>query len=276
MIDFIGRLESSHGSPRVFEATENCTIQPMVHMKKKIFTFVLFFLAGLRLNGYSHDRVPYLDSFCPDEENASNHDCLKDISFKTPFGAPLGVNHDIVAYSNCRDFYISKEISYFQGFYCGIKGQCVEYARRWFEGVKGLTFPSIHAAFQIWDLPIVIALIDDTITYPFQSAINGGQEAPGVGDLLIYAYRLPDFPFGHVAVIVGVDILEGYVDIAEQNYTNDVWVDPLWYARRIKLILIDGCYTIIDEDFNANDHTSIGGVILGWKKVLESVQQSKL
>lgn len=185
----------------------------------------------------------------------------------TPYGEVLGSNHGVDAYSNCNNTCISGEESYFEEFYSGIKGQCVEYARRWLESVKHVKFGGVESAFEIWDLSTATALYDSEVTYPFESCLNGGERPPEIGDLLIYPYAMPDFPYGHVAVIVDVNMSVGYVDIAEQNYSNESWIDPHSYARRLKLKVKGGSYHILDEDFEAHHKRSISGAIVGWKKV---------
>jgi surface antigen len=79
--------------------------------------------------------------------------------------------------------------------------------------------------------------------------LNGSSQAPEVGDLLIYAKAFNGT--GHVAVITGIDIDNGLVEVSEQNFNNESWPDD--YARKIMLIIKDGNYWILD------------GYLLGWK-----------
>lgn len=62
---------------------------------------------------------------------------------------------------------------------------------------------------------------------------NGSKSWPKVGDLLIWAYAPPDFPAGHVAVIVQVELQseQKHILIAEQNY-DDAW-DSKYYSRAL-------------------------------------------
>ena len=185
----------------------------------------------------------------------------------TQFGQPLGVNNSVIGYSNCSNNYISNEANYLGTAYSGMKWQCVEYSRRWLEHVKGVKFGDVDAAFQIWDISSVNSLTESNVSYPFESYINGGKFAPQAGDLIIYKYALPDFPYGHVGVIVDVNIMRGYVDIAEQNYSNEIWENPKSYARRLILRHDNLHYTIVDHDFDPKLTQSVGGAIIGWKRV---------
>lgn len=112
----------------------------------------------------------------------------------------------------------------------GMKWQCVEYARRYsiLRGgvVKGKygaasssssslsersttpasfvwSFGEVDGAVDIWSLETALCYLTNRVV-PLQKISNGnGSEPPQVGDLIIYS-TADDFPFGHVAVVVGV------------------------------------------------------------------------
>ena len=83
-----------------------------------------------------------------------------------------------------------------------------------------------------------------------------------VGDLIIYKAdpQNPSLLFGHVAVVVDVD-LEGHsVEVAEQNFLNQPW--PAEHARRLVL-------TSEGKNFRLTDspNESLRGDIYGWLRI---------
>jgi hypothetical protein len=118
-----------------------------------------------------------------------------------------------------------EEPQYTHGIYTGIKGQCVEYARRWLIQIKKCTFESIPAAIDLWDMTHVTRL--DGTLLPFLSIPY--TETPLVGDLLIYK-RHETIPHGHVAVVVGV--YDKSIFLAEQNWSKHEWTG---YSRYIDM-----------------------------------------
>jgi hypothetical protein len=175
------------------------------------------------------------------------------------FGKELGQDSTgVVGYSNCNDKIVSYAASYLQDdaqTYCGMKWQCVEYSRRWLIVNNNVTFDSVDIAAQIWDLPAVTSVKDSLITYPFAAYPSGiSTTAPWVGCLLIYNVDLA--PTGHVAVIVDVNLSSEVVYIAEQNWSNDIWIGPT-YARSLNISVNGtGFYTIQEE------------YLIGWKCAL--------
>ena len=184
-----------------------------------------------------------------------------------PFGAALGENAGVIAYSNCNTDCISEQSSTaIHDIYTGMTWQCVEYARRWLIQVKNVTFDEVDYAQQLWNIDTVTGVHNNKI-YKFISKPNPNPQPPEIGDLVIYNITLPDFPDGHVGVVVGVNSKSGYVDIAEQNYTNDKWLNTHQYARRIILTHQHGKYHLVDKDYLALTNVSLDGVILGWKRL---------
>jgi len=118
-----------------------------------------------------------------------------------------------------------EEPQYIHGIYTGLKGQCVEYARRWLIQIKKCTFESIPAAIDLWDMTHVTRL--DGTLLPFLSIPY--TETPLVGDLLIYK-RHETIPHGHVAVVVGV--YDKSIFLAEQNWSKHEWTG---YSRYIDM-----------------------------------------
>ena len=185
----------------------------------------------------------------------------------TPYGTVLGSNNSVAGYSNCNTNCISNQDKLLNGIYTGMSWQCMEYSRRWLQSVESVSFGGVDAANDIWQLPLVVSIQDNSITYPFFAYKNGGTTPPVAGDLIIYAYEKVNFPYGHVGVIVNVNTQLGYADIAEQNYTNNYWEDPQRYARRIILSTANRHYTLVDRDYNPQLHVSINGTITGWKHI---------
>jgi hypothetical protein len=158
------------------------------------------------------------------------------IGCKSPYGKLLGKSpRGIEAYSNCQSGCVIFEPNKWNGTYTGIKWQCVEYARRWLLVNTGAVYGDVDVKTK---KPI-----------PLETHLNGSTRAPEVGDLLIYAKAFNGT--GHVAVVTGIDINNGLVELSEQNFNNESWRDD--YARKITLIRKGGNYWLLD------------GYLLGWK-----------
>ena len=200
----------------------------------------------------------------------------------TPAGKVLGAVDHVPAYSNCQSTCARTEFSFMdlrtkaislhekpptdkQLHYVGLTYQCVEYARRWWMTNLGITFGDVDSAHEI----LYLTAGENSQTnakFPLARSLNGtATRPPQRGDLLVY-YPNPADPkwrHGHVAVIVGVDLAHGWVNVAEQNYNNLPWVKPNQYARQLRLFNVGGRYHIEDV---ASDKISnpAGGLISGW------------
>ena len=169
---------------------------------------------------------------------------------KSLYGTMLGKSpRGIEAYSNCQSGCVIFEPNNWNGTYTGIKWQCVEYARRWLLVNTGAVYGDVDIAADIWDKIDHLTDVKTKIPIPLETHLNGSTQAPEVGDLLIYAKAFNGT--GHVAVITGIDINNGLVEVSEQNFNNESWPDD--YARKIMLIIRDGNYWLLD------------GYLLGWK-----------
>lgn len=207
--------------------------------------------------------------------------CLEDGGNES-FGAILGSHEGVTAYSNCYSHtcisYLSHDImlpvqqtivngdaaaapsAALRRMTSGMKWQCVEYARRYWM-MRGRPSPaifgSVDGAADIWTELTTATLLDDAgTTTPLLKYRNGapagngsgGGSAPQVGDLLIYPRDHQGiFPYGHVAVVVGVELPDdpattsdavshGVVYIAEQNWASIRWPEPHHnYSRLLPL-----------------------------------------
>ncbi|MEZ5453330.1 MAG: CHAP domain-containing protein [Thiothrix sp.] len=200
----------------------------------------------------------------------------------TPAGKLLGVADHVPGYSNCQSTCVRPEFSFMdlrnkaislhekppadkQLHYVGLTYQCVEYARRWWMTNLGITFGDVDSAHEILYLTEGENIQTNT-PFPLARSVNGtANRPPKRGDLLIY-YPNPADPkwrHGHVAVVVGVDLQHGWVNVAEQNYNNLPWAKPNQYARQLRLFDVGGRYHLEDV---ASDKTSnpAGGLISGW------------
>lgn len=219
--------------------------------------------------------------------NTCNTEC------NTPFAKVLGEVDNVKGFSNCQSSCIqseysflnlnTSELTYHQSspnddskHYVGLVYQCVEYARRWWMKNRRITFGDIDSAYQIMYL-LEGKYIDNNTAFELARSVNGSaKRAPKRGDLLIY-YPDPERPnwrYGHVAVVVNVNMIGGVVSIAEQNYRNLAWSDPKAYSRQLPLYAVNGRYQILDVDI-ASGSTSKrkntnGGVIAGWVYPLAS------
>jgi glutathionylspermidine amidase/synthetase len=142
----------------------------------------------------------------------------------------------------------------------GMKWQCVEYARRWLFIRKGCVFKSIVGAADMWTELNNVRRVIDGKNFPLEKIPNGSPSVPKNESLLIYARSGIDMPYGHVAVIV--DVLPGFIRIAEENYEFYYWSAN--YSREIKYKFINGSYWIEDEY-----------PILGWMSIGANDDQTK-
>ncbi|WP_245232744.1 CHAP domain-containing protein [Thiorhodococcus minor] len=201
---------------------------------------------------------------------------------ETPFGARIGIADGVEARSNCTSTCLRLDFSFVDPSsgeirvakkspdperleYAGVTYQCVEYARRWWIRNLSLTFGDVPTAADIFDLTQGLRL-PGREPVPLGRSLNGaGKRAPKRGDLVIYGPDPtdPEWRFGHVAVVVGVNPGQGWVELAEENYDNRRWRNPQAYARRIRLFAVGGRYTLIDVE-PGRTQSPDGGRILGW------------
>lgn len=199
----------------------------------------------------------------------------------TPFGQVLGSADGVEARSNCVSTCLRLEYAFLDPAsgavsvhgdtdqpglrYLGITHQCVAYARHWWARQLGLTFGDVGGAHEILYLTEGRDL-DTQQPVALARSLNGGaRRPPRRGDLLVY-YPEPDEPrwrHGHVAVVVGVDLDQGWVALAEENYDNRPWVEPQAFARRIRLFAVGGRFTLVDVD-PTSLRNAAGGRIAGW------------
>lgn len=200
----------------------------------------------------------------------------------TPIGKVLGQVDNVKGFSNCKSTCIQPEYSFLNltnkdvslhkadpkdkgKHYIGLVYQCVEYARRWWMKNEGITFGDIDSAYEI----IYMAEGKDIYSgksFPLARSVNGSAtRAPKRGDLLIYYpdMDVPNWRYGHVAVVVNVDLEKGTVSLGEQNYNNLAWDNPEKYARQIRLFNIGGRYQLLDVGTTVNKNKN-GGLIAGW------------
>lgn len=135
----------------------------------------------------------------------------------------------IFLFSRCNDECNEKE-HYLKGHFTGLQWQCVEYARRWMILIKGVTFPQVDNATNLWNINQATLLTDGT-PYYFINIVNDNLSHPPVGSLLIYR-KSAKFPHGHVAVVVHVHS-NNEVNIAEQNKSIEKWKGN--HSRRINV-----------------------------------------
>lgn len=172
----------------------------------------------------------------------------------TPYGDVLGQSpKGVAAYSNCNAKCVSRDPNKLGDVYTGMEWQCVEFARRWLYRTQGLVFESVDFAYNIWDSVSYLVDVKTKNRKNLRNFPNGSAELPRRGDLLIWS---SDFlGTGHVAGVTRINPQEGYVEVAEQNFLNQVW--PGSYARRIQLQRREGGVWLKD------DH------LLGWKRLVE-------
>lgn len=204
------------------------------------------------------------------------------LSCVTKYGTVLGAADGTVGLSNCASPCIRPNSAYLDLDtgevslqaqdakkpnlrYSGIAYQCVEYARRWWMKNLGIAFGDVDRAIDIIYLTQA-EQIGGGGSIELARSINGtARRPPRRGDLIVYYQDRdnPDWRFGHVAVVVGVDLDQGIVSVAEQNYSNAPWQDAEHYARQIRLFDIGGRYTLVDVPITSVSNPD-GGRVAGW------------
>jgi hypothetical protein len=114
-------------------------------------------------------------------------------------------------------------------FPTGIRGQCVEFARRWLIS-HDILFENVEHAIDIWNIPSVIRLSDQQVL-PFLSIPNDGR-LPTIGSLLIYRQN-NELPHGHVAVVISVDSAKRLIYIDERNWREHPKIIPILENGRL-------------------------------------------
>ena len=200
----------------------------------------------------------------------------------TPYGTILGVADGAKARSNCVSECIEPEYSFLNLrtnditihqtdpqkadlSYIGLAYQCVEYARKWWMINKGITFGSIDSAYETIYLTEGIN-IHTKQPFPLARSINGtAKRPPKRGDLIVYYpdRTTPNWRHGHMAVVVDVDINNGTVSLAEQNYDNQTWKTNQHFSRKIRLFTVGRTYQLIDVPPSSSNNPQ-GGLIAGW------------
>ena len=125
------------------------------------------------------------------------------------FGTIVGNFNGVNAYSNQKGETECSDPNYYNGLYTGIKWQCVEYARRYLQITRGITFDNVDYAFQIPQANF--------------TSLNGKNVQKTndikIGSLVIWPkYYKNNAPDGHVAVISSIH--QNGIYVAEQNYDD--------------------------------------------------------
>ncbi|CAD8152897.1 unnamed protein product [Paramecium octaurelia] len=201
------------------------------------------------------------------------------------FGVLIGKGNGVPAYSCQNDTQHLDELEHFlqpnetgfnQTVFVGMKYQCVHFARYYWIQKFGSTFPGIDTADEIFDLTYGIDYKNGKYRN-LTKFYNGMTTSIRAGDLLIWNKSYPYFPYGHVAVVLDVQLgaEEPYITIGEENY-DDIW-DSNQYARKLKVSTSNfGLVYVINEreitglppqekckDYNG----SANDVIVGWVRL---------
>jgi surface antigen len=146
------------------------------------------------------------------------------------YGTYLGQFNTVAAYSNGTVNYNSGQRNNVNGVDTGLKWQCVEFVRRYFYTIFGIS-PNGGNALDWY--PNAASLGLDK--YP-----NGGTTPPQVGDILCKGYT-PGTPYGHVAIIKRVENNRVYT--AQQNVSEDSTDLDKW----LPLTVSNGTYYVGDS-----------------------------
>uniref|UniRef100_A0A7S1QS36 Peptidase C51 domain-containing protein n=1 Tax=Neobodo designis TaxID=312471 RepID=A0A7S1QS36_NEODS len=198
---------------------------------------------------------------------------------KAAFGSAIGTSpQGVVAHSShyrsMRLADVARMSSYRDGHYCGVKWQCVEYARRWLLQVHGVTFASVGMAYEIFDLPefyrpgtsdggaptpVRVQRYRDGEAPTAQRSDGDSSAAPQVGDVLLWHPQGHFARTGHVAIVVAVGAdseTDGLtIALGEQNVTDASW-KGLPFSRQLRVTRRGAAFAIEDP--------LPGAKVLGW------------
>lgn len=125
----------------------------------------------------------------------------------------------VIGYCNTIPY---DSLSYLDGHYTGKKWECVEFVRRYYQQIFGLTFPSIKNAYNLMHMSSMKSL-DGSSTVRCTFYKRG---TPQLHDILIFDHEI----HGHTAIVVKV--LKDLVYVAEQNW--GFW-NGAGYSRKVSL-----------------------------------------
>jgi hypothetical protein len=132
------------------------------------------------------------------------------------FGAIVGTFNGVPAYSNRKNGTKKSRTSYLN---TGIKWQCVEYARRYLQTTRGITFANVKGAFEI---PRAKFTTLDGASVKKTNDLK-------VGSLVVWPKKYKNnAPYGHVAVVS--KIKSNGIYVAEQNYDDKTFQRFINYA----------------------------------------------
>ena len=181
-------------------------------------------------------------------------------SFGHAIGTTLG---GVVAYSSDYESADKSQfpsrasyISYHDGIYTGFKYQCVEFARRWLVATKGISFPDVGMAYEIFDLSAFERVSDHSPVLVTRHQNGGTTQPPMIGAVMLWK---PEGYFrhtGHVAIVVGVTAKT--VEVAEQNVYDQEWPEGRHYSRSLPLDVNADSGSVFVHD---NHHDSF---VMGW------------
>ena len=101
----------------------------------------------------------------------------------------------------------SSKASYYNGIYTGIKGQCVEYVRRYLIMNNGVTFSDVDSAFQIPNAQFTTL---NGLDIKMKNDLNPGS-------LIVWPKNYEkNSPYGHVAIVKS--ITPSGITVSERNY----------------------------------------------------------
>lgn len=188
-----------------------------------------------------------------------------------PYDGVLGTTADgVVAYSNGNDGHWSATKHHdANNLFMGYRWQCVEFARRWLWQTKGLYLPSKNCAYSYAGMTSVrrptpapvsgeggadqgLSAVDyANVTWKKASCTyhaQGSRTPPAPASLIIYPMSFGS-PWGHIGVIVNVDLSNGIVYVADQNRYFRRWVDGKGdFSATFWLDCVDGRYYIRDPE----------------------------
>ena len=198
-----------------------------------LYVFSIIF----KINAYCIPNTSYIPPQSISILNACNTNC------EEPYGKQIGINNNVISFSNCNSscinrpgFAFKKELtSLIKDVWIGLPWQCVEYVRRWTLQNQNIEFDDVDYAYEVWNREKALDLKSGK-EIVYKNFINGSERLPKNGDILVYG-KNDELPYGHVAIITNVNIVDKYVDVAEENFQNKKWEDFNSYSRRIKLII---------------------------------------
>src|SRR5690554_5096937 len=141
----------------------------------------------------------------------------KKFNFNSDFsiGQRIDSLNDVFVYYNGGVDHVSERNTTTDGYNIGLKYQCVEFVKRYYYQHLNHKMPDSYGhAKDFFNFNLSDGELNkqrNLIQYR-----NGGKSPPEIGDIFVYKASITN-PYGHVAIVSGVDFSKSEIEIIQQN-----------------------------------------------------------